>query len=157
MAKQRKRKHPPSIDRWGEWHVAEITPESAQRLVDAGFADALPADDEMILKNNRFQVIVHPVKNDDDKVVLVHLSIRRLDRKPLRDWREFQRIKNEICGPEHEAVELFPAESRLVDQANQYHLWVLPPGVRFPFGFDAGRQVDYSTAESIGAVQRSAS
>lgn len=63
------------------------------------------------------------------------LSIRREDRAAARDWRHFQRIKNEIAGPEREAVELYPAESRLADLANQYHLWVLPEGQQFPFGF----------------------
>ena len=67
----------------------------------------------------------------------VHLDIRRLDGEPCKSWRDFQRIKNELVGPEHEAVELFPAEGRLVDTANQYHLWVAAdPQYRFPFGFN---------------------
>lgn len=65
------------------------------------------------------------------------LSIKRLDREPCRDWRHFQQIKNEIIGPEYEAMELYPAESRLVDSANQYHLWgFYDPTYRFPFGFN---------------------
>lgn len=55
----------------------------------------------------------------------VHLSIKRMDRRPIRNWRHFQQIKNEVCGEETEAVELYPAESRLADNANQYHLWVM--------------------------------
>lgn len=51
------------------------------------------------------------------------------------DWREFQWMKNQLCGPECEAVEVYPAETRLVDTANQYYLLVLPPGLRFTFGF----------------------
>jgi hypothetical protein len=67
---------------------------------------------------------------------IIQLTITRHDRKPCHDWRHFQQIKNELVGPEHEAVEVFPAESRLVDTANEYHLWVQPqPGVRLPFGF----------------------
>lgn len=64
-----------------------------------------------------------------------------------------QRIKNQLAGAECEAIELYPAESRLVDSANQFHLWCLDdPTVRFPFGYDAGRVV---TGESGGgAVQR---
>jgi hypothetical protein len=66
----------------------------------------------------------------------VHLDIRRLDGQSCKEWRDFQRIKNELVGPDFEAVELFPAESRLVDTANQYHLWVhADPHYRFPFGF----------------------
>jgi hypothetical protein len=33
-------------------------------------------------------------------------------------------------------VQLFPAESRLVDTGNEYHLWVYPnPNVRMQIGF----------------------
>lgn len=66
----------------------------------------------------------------------IHLDIRRIDGEQCKNWRHFQQIKDELVGPEHEAVELFPAESRLVDTANQYHLWVVAdPAYRFPFGF----------------------
>jgi hypothetical protein len=64
------------------------------------------------------------------------LSIKRADREPIRDWRILQAIKNGIVGEEVEAVELYPAESRLVDTANQYHLFALTsPAIRFPFGY----------------------
>ncbi len=79
---------------------------------------------------------------------IVQLTIIRLDGEPCKDWRQFQQIKNELVGPEFEAVELFPAESRLVDMDNEYHLWVnTEAGFRFPFGFArrhiASRQVIY--------------
>lgn len=70
-----------------------------------------------------------------------HLSIARLDREPVHDWRDLQWIKSDVVGPEREAVELYPAESRLLDGANQYHLWVFPPGERLEVGFFGGRQV----------------
>jgi hypothetical protein len=71
-----------------------------------------------------------------------HLSIKPLTRERHSRWRDYQRIKTELVGPEHEGVELFPAESRLVDTADQYHLWVAAdPAYRFPFGFDEGRSV----------------
>lgn len=82
---------------------------------------------------------------------MVHLSVRRLDRAPARDWRDLQRIKDELVGPEAEGVELFPAESRLVDTANQYHLYCFP-SYRFPFGADDGRLVGDSPTG--GAAQR---
>lgn len=66
----------------------------------------------------------------------IQLDISRKDEQPCENWRHFQQIKNELVGPEHEAVELYPAESRLVDTANQYHLWVVTdPRYRFQFGF----------------------
>ncbi|MEP6671660.1 MAG: hypothetical protein ABJF10_21030 [Chthoniobacter sp.] len=67
---------------------------------------------------------------------IVQLTISRHDGEPAKDWRQFQQIKNELVGPEFEAVELFPAESRLVDMDNEYHLWVnTETGFRFPFGY----------------------
>lgn len=57
-----------------------------------------------------------------------HLSIKRIDKEPIMDWRDLQAIKNQLCGPECEALQLFPAESRCVDTSNQYHLWVVMKG-----------------------------
>jgi hypothetical protein len=68
--------------------------------------------------------------------MMAWLCIRRRDSSPVHDWRHLQQIKNDLCGPECEAVELYPRESRLVDTANQYHLWVLPKGIELPFGYE---------------------
>jgi hypothetical protein len=94
-------------------------------------------DDEIWL-NNRYQVNVkRDVPVPDGWPEMVHLSIKRIDKGVIHDWRHLQRIKNEIVGPDHEAVELYPSEERLIDTVNQYHLWVLAkPGLRFPFGWD---------------------
>lgn len=99
--------------------------------------------------NSRYQV-VERVFDDGPFGEMRHLSIRRLDRKSIRSWRDFQRIKNELVGKEAEGVELFPAESRLVDAATQYHLWVFP-SLKFPFGFDEGRWI--TGAGGAGAKQ----
>jgi len=87
---------------------------------------------------------LHVFENDVYRVEInyrhpyINLDIKRLDGGSDKNWRDFQQIKNELIGPEHEAVELFPAESRLVDTSNQYHLWVhVDPGYRFPFGFES--------------------
>jgi hypothetical protein len=56
----------------------------------------------------------------------IQLTIRNKDGSARHDWREFQRIKNELLGPEAEAVELYPAESRLTDTKNDFHLWSFP-------------------------------
>ncbi len=101
-----------------------------------------------IYKNNLYQVAVYGAdqqKNlqSSDWPGMIHLSIKKIDRSAVHDWSHMQRIKNELVGDEHEAVELYPAESRLVNMANQYHLWVLADkGVSFPFGFAEGRHVD---------------
>lgn len=89
--------------------------------------------------NDLYQVEVRPhTCGDDGGTVIVQLNIRRRDGAPChRDWRHFQRIKNEIVGEECEAIELYPAESRKVDTTNKYHLFAcVIPGWRFPVGMD---------------------
>ena len=39
---------------------------------------------------------------------LLWLSIKRYDKDAIRDWREFQKIKNLIAGEEREGFELYP-------------------------------------------------
>lgn len=56
---------------------------------------------------------------------LVHLMISSLSGiRPT--FYEAQRIKNDLAGPEETAVEVYPPQSELVDDADAYHLWVLP-------------------------------
>jgi len=90
--------------------------------------------------NDLYQIVVTymgEIMGDEthDRQGFMHLSMKRHDRHPMADWRHYQAIKNEIAGPEREAVEIFPAESRLVDSANEYHLWVFPEGYVIEFGF----------------------
>lgn len=63
-----------------------------------------------------------------------HLLVIRNDKKGKEiKWDHKQRIKNELCGPMCEAVELFPAEWRN-QKMSQTHIWVLAPGASFPLG-----------------------
>ena len=83
------------------------------------------------------------------------LSIKRRDRDVIRDWRELQAIKNAVIGPEHEGFELYPAESRLCDAANQFHLFVfMQARVRLPVGFTVREVAGAAAAEAVGATQR---
>ena len=82
-----------------------------------------------------------------DNLDVWHLLISSVNHEPVHDWRDLQQIKNLLCGPESEAIELYPAESRLVDTRNQYHLWVfmdkkMSGYVRLPIGFDERNVVD---------------
>lgn len=87
-----------------------------------------------VFENNLYRVEIYATAASGDS--FLHLGIARLDGGTCKEWRHLQRIKNEIVGPEFEAMEIFPAESRLVDTGNQYHLWVhKDPGFRFPVGW----------------------
>lgn len=88
---------------------------------------------------------------------LVHLSIRRRDGAAcIRDWRHFQLIKNQLVGEECEGIELYPAESRLVDSSNKYHIWcIADPSFRFPIGFPERDVRDENPeAKAAGLKQR---
>jgi hypothetical protein len=86
---------------------------------------------------------------------MIHLNIRRRDGKPIfRDWRHFQRIKNELAGEECEALELYPAESRLSDTSNKFHLWCMPSGVTAPFGMHGRDVMDDDGDRTPGFRQR---
>lgn len=111
---------------------------------------------EEVYVNDLYQIAVHRHKAADREAPdLVHINIRRRDGAPItRDWRHFQQIKNEILGPECEAVELYPAESRKVDEANKYHLWGLAdPKFRFPIGWDE-RNVDYTESRDTPGMRQ---
>lgn len=109
-------------------------------------------DDEFI-KGETWMNGQYVVIKKDMPSGLSHLSIRRVDRKACRDWRDFQAIKNQLCGKEREGIELYPAESRVVDTANQFHLWVMPEGVKLEIGWQFGSKSgpDHGIP---GAVQR---
>ncbi len=71
------------------------------------------------------------------------LSIKRHDREVICDWREFQEIKNAICGEQYEGIMLYPRETRVVDTSNQFHLFVfMDEDYVIPCGFMAGSKTD---------------
>ena len=72
-----------------------------------------------------FQVAKRVLQEEDHgfSVTPTYLSIKRHDREPIGDWRAMQKIKNAICGQDWEGFEIYPAEWRLVDTANQYHMF----------------------------------
>ena len=115
-------------DRWQPLRQIPV-PEhiKAQRVKGPGVVP------DELWRNDTYEVFVYRTEEGG-----AHLSIKRYDRAPIRNWRHFQQMKNEIAGPEIEALELFPRESRLADNANQYHLFCLPPNLEIPVGFPGG-------------------
>lgn len=134
---QRKRAHL-SDDQNSAW-----TPMRPARVLDHPLYD--PALDGECFQNSIYTVFRREIAPG-----AVHLSIRRNDRRACKDWRDFQRIKNELAGPEWEGLEIYPAESRLVDASNQYHLWCVDR--RIDVGFEGRCVTDTYTIS--GARQR---
>lgn len=147
-----RRKGPTPRRPWGPWMTAT---EVFQR--GTGEVRTIP-EGEQFVTNNIFNVHMTRLKTEKEgSPDLIWLSICRKDRKPIRDWRHMQRIKNELVGPECEGMEMYPAESRLVDTSNQYHLWVFDdPTFRWPWGYKEREVMDADHPEiaAAGAVQR---
>lgn len=104
-----------------------VLPRRTRRLIKSG--NCFENDEYIVVRRN-----IKPLENQGPE--LIHLSIKRKDGNQTRSWTDLQKIKNALVGLETEGVELFPAESRKVDFANQYHLWVIKDtNYRFPLGF----------------------
>ena len=112
---------------------------------------------EKVYRNSRYQVAVYPPKpahlgGEGYAPRVVHLCFKHRANIAITDFRDFQRIKNELVHPEAYAFQIYPPEAHLVDSANQYHLWVLVPDCYpelpeddawpcLPYGFFDGRMV----------------
>jgi hypothetical protein len=108
------------------------------------------APDEMWF-NNLYSVTVR--RHSTDPVFkssggMIQLGINAIDHTARHDWREFQAIKNQLAGPECEAFELYPAESRLIDPSNYYALWCFPGIKRLKIGQEARRVINQDVADS---------
>lgn len=124
--------------------------EQATTLTRGGVTIPIPKG-ELIFINSRYQVNIRCLNPVEPFGRILWLSIKRRDKRPIHDWRDLQRIKNELVGPEYEAIEIYPAESRLHDTANQFHLWLFFDGYKIPIGF-ADRFVTEHT--DGGSIQR---
>lgn len=135
-----------ALTRWA--HDLGHSPAAVEKLI----AEAEGAETWM---NDRYVATIHPTAAwQDGWPNMAQLSIRRIDRKPIHDWRHLQQIKTDIYGPSVEAVELYPNEKRVVDTANSFHLFVLTdPGSMFPFGWQDGLRTD-DDAAAIANQQR---
>jgi hypothetical protein len=125
----------------------QVTPRNP---ADAAYAYEF-ADGETFWANSHYLVFRREF-HTDGTIICIHLSLRTVENDTRHDWRDFQRVKNELCGEDWEAIELYPAESRVVDTANQFHLWCYP--YTLPIGFPVGARVGADEAARVGATQR---
>lgn len=95
----------------GEWGAWEHSEQLAAKPHAADF------------RNAAFSVRVK------DHGTAIRLSVASLSgRRPT--WWEMQRIKNDFAGPDATAVEVYPPQSEVVDNADVFHVWIVP---RLPF------------------------
>jgi len=159
MSKKKKSGNPAKqVIKWTPFVQVQPTPNVKARETDPEGYDQLWADyDSGITKMYQNSLYTCHVRQLGMLGIegTLWISIRSNDRKAVRDWRHFQKIKNELAGEEREALEIYPKESELIDEANTYHLWVLASTDTMPFGFHGERKVGSAEdAEKIGAGQR---
>lgn len=115
---------------WGPWHRVE----DARPPRTTGWLSEV----HTVWKNHVFAVLVRTVQTACGPVQ--HAAIRNVSETDI-PWAAMQRIKDEIFGPRRVAVEVFPPADELVDEANMYHLWILPEGFALPFTLTGGGHV----------------
>lgn len=101
--------------------------------VELDVPPGVPTPEGKMYANSRYMVLVTRIERVEQEA-LIWLCIKDLWRSARHDWRDFQRIKNELLGSEAEAFEIYPAESRLVDTSNQFHIWCVE-GQQLAFGY----------------------
>lgn len=79
---------------------------------------------ERVFLSPLYQVLIR-----DYGQLQAHISVKRIDKEPIYSRSDLVAIAERFAHPETVAVELYPAESRVVDTANQFHLWSLPRAV----------------------------
>jgi len=125
---------------------AAAEPASGQHRTLDQIEAGRPGDKERpeIWTNDVYQVTVRRYPKDavfGSSGGMIQIGINSIDGTARHDWRDFQGIKNQIAGPECEAFELYPAESRLLDPSNYYTLWCFPGVKRLKVGVEEGRRV----------------
>ena len=119
VARKRRRR-----GQWGAWKTRTFPPGSAGSGWAAQFTTAHV--------NRVFSVLdrTHPCGAR-------HLAVSSLSGvRP--SWTEMQRIKTEIAGADATAIEVYPPEGEVVDDADMFHIWVVPGPLPFSLHDDRG-------------------
>lgn len=120
--KHHRPEHPTKEDwaPWDEWHQ-ETTIESGKtvcRYWNSRYSVTVVREKQQLVRGARCETLL----------------IISADQSADHDWRDFQRIKNELLGENWEGIELYPAERRKVDPSNAFVMFCfdkcLPIGVK---------------------------
>lgn len=93
----------------------------------------MPQMDRYWHSDDGYHVMSRLINTEWGKVEHVTIT-KKLEESGDVPWSVKQEIKNELFGENRVAIEIFPAENRLVDVMDVYHLWILPKKFKMPFG-----------------------
>lgn len=113
------------IDMDSNW-IEELSPKSMH--IGTGWFEKL---NKVYVYKNKYVAMTRTVQTKYGEII--HCCIRN-DKNTEITWKEKQWIKDSLFGEERIAIEIFPAKSRLIDEANMYHLWIFPEGYNMGFG-----------------------
>lgn len=82
--------------------------------------------------NSRYSITIRPEKQKLIRGTCWRMIIMRDDQSAHHDYRDYMRIKDDLFGPEYEAIELYPRRSRETDPSNAFVLFVFAN--RIPIG-----------------------
>lgn len=117
------------------WQPFEQMPESERPEIFARQRERV-GDLQSFWKNNIYSVQIY--RRATKRGVALQLVVRRHDEEEIQGWDDLQRVKNELAGPDRVAVEIYPPQHELMDQAPLRHLFVLPVGEAAPFTLHGG-------------------
>jgi hypothetical protein len=108
---------------WGQWEAFDM-PRGV------GDGTGWPRMVRMVRKNKVFAVLLRPIG-----LRHWHLAVSSLSGiRPT--WHEMQRIKDELCGKDVTAVEVYPPHGEIVDGADMFHIWTVD---ELPFSIFSGK------------------
>lgn len=120
--------------RSGDWGAWKFT--AAPAGIPGAKPGGWPSQVREVRHNELYSVLIRPVSTEWG--IVQHCCITTLKGfEP--PWRDMQRIKNELFGEDRTAVEVMPPQPEVVDEANSYHIWVMPEGFRLPFTIAYGQ------------------
>ena len=110
-----------------------IDPKTLQSKFEIYHGEWMPQLDRYWFSDDGYSVMSRLISTEWGKVE--HITIQNSKMKGGDvPWSVKQEIKNELFGENRIAIEIFPAQNRLVDVMDVYHLWILPKNFKMPFG-----------------------
>ena len=159
-------KDTPSVRKLQEEKLLAQTQKAFPNMSEDDIRSAIHKDE--VWGNDRYTVTV-TFKTNNGRDGYIEIGVHNHKRTTIMQWSHLQQIKNEIAGPDREAVMIFPSEDRLVDTANEYWLYVYPTGefprwngvtdqdgnpIEEPLGMNDGRVVQHENENPIGGAKQ---
>jgi len=74
-----------------------------------------------------------------------HLRVWREDGRDGISWDELQQAKNDAWGEHATAVEIYPPQDEMVNEANMRHLWLIEHPEKLPSLYRRGEKEGCAT------------